>query len=269
MYRFFLFALLLLVSLPSQSYDKNSCELDFLDAEWIGEFNFYSGTTHLMKMKVNKVKNCKISGEFSWPSYFNSVTTYEGKLQGDTLVIKEVMQLQGYYMNLDDALYKIKLTSTDTLTGLAYNKGREVATIKIYKANAAAKGYLENFREQEIYYAQKFGITRILGTSKEKFKAVKNKYSDRTANNTISTNLRISGTMYMNKISLPYFFIYKPANNYYMEMSFQNLTFRQWQIFTSKFLFSSAFKLRLYKSFSNRLFLFVKKLFHQFFLFFI
>lgn len=210
---------------PNEETLKDKCELEFLEGQWYGEFTFYTGTTFHMNMEVQRVRKCEIEGILRWPDYFNSETTFKGKLENGELRFTETKILQGMIMDIDRSFYTLSTEPSDTLTGTAYVDDDDVATFRIFREKSLKPEkrnyYLETFDELDSVY----GVTKIEETADISLEVLKERHQENVPKDFLPKSVKIVGKGVFNQITMPIVMYYDAPSNLYMEMEFQRLKF--------------------------------------------
>ena len=221
---------LLLLTLPiiSNAHNpelKEKCDFESLKGEWYGDFTFYTGTRFIMYMQVEEVKKCEIKGTFIWPNYYNSKTRFEGHLEDNHLILKEVEILEGMVMDIDKSYYKVPLNLTDTISGVAYSEDEDVATFRVIRKEHLSPEKLQCYQETFDEMAAIYGDTKILGPADIKANELKESYQKLTQKNFPDQPLRMTGTATVNQLNLDLLMLLAPPDRFYMEFAFQNVKY--------------------------------------------
>ncbi|MBX2840267.1 MAG: tetratricopeptide repeat protein [Flammeovirgaceae bacterium] len=208
---------------------KNSkCTLDDLKGKWFGEWELNKSTSNFMMIvSVDKVDKCKISGTIYWPDYFNSKSKFEGKLENDTLYLRDYELTQGYDMKFG-GVYKLPFSDSENLTGFWLNPaGQKDAKYSLKKQSALTKEELFAISDQIKAHVKTFGVTRVLeGKPDISFEELVKRHGDKNPPfNDSFVNLEFSGKVTINKMEMPVCSIFAYPDRFYMKMDMQNLSF--------------------------------------------
>lgn len=203
----------------------SKCKLkEFENTTWYGEFKFYSGSTFIVVMHIDEVKNCEVSGRFHWPDFFNTRTEFSGTYEDDILKAQETSIYQGLINNLENGSYAIELTNSDTLSGVAFTKGIEEASMIFFNQAHLPTESLKSYQAQIGEMEEKYGVLSVGEKSGIGIEEIKQKIASQKSE--LDSDLSIDGRAIFSGIELPIIMKINTAGNIYMKMEFMGTSFQ-------------------------------------------
>lgn len=191
---------------------------------WYGEFKFYTGTTFSAVMYIDEVKNCELTGRFHWPDYFNTKTEFSGTFEDNKLQVKETRIYQGKINNLDNGAYEINLAGYDTLSGIAFHMGEEVASMQLYNSASLPEESLGTYQQKIADFEEKYGKLTVLEESAITLEALLENIQENSKE--MNSDIKVKGTGIFSGFELPLTFLISKDGQMYMEMDFMGNAFR-------------------------------------------
>ncbi len=224
------FVILLLTICVNLSYageglEDMKCQLKaYENTTWYGEFKFYTGTTFIAVMYIDEVKNCKVTGRFHWPDFFNTKTIFSGTYEDGKLAAQETRIYQGLINNLENGSYSIELTNNEMLSGVAFTQGNEVASIALFNKDHLAPEEVDNYKARVAEMEEKYGVLTVGEKSTISIEALKQGLTDREID--LQTDMSIDGRGIFSGIELPIVMKISTSGSMYMKMEFMGTAFQ-------------------------------------------
>lgn len=201
------------------------CKLkEFENTTWYGEFKFYGGSTFIAVMHIDEVKNCEVKGRFHWPDFFNTKTEFIGNYEDGVLKARESKIYQGVINNLDNGSHEIKLSGSDTLSGIAFNLGNEVASMVLFNQEHLSAEALVKYRAQILEMEKKYGVLTVGEKSDIGIEELRQKIEKREED--LDADISITGRGMFSGIELPITMMVSKTGKLYLEMNFMGTSFR-------------------------------------------
>jgi len=219
--------LIFLMTLSIYAQGNNSgCPLEKLPGEWAGEFVFNTGTTYIMQLNVDKVKNCKGTGTLYWPDYFNCASQVE-ITSGDEIIMLEKKIVQGVQMDIND-VYKITNITDSLLEGTVISDGQKVARFTLQNKSFMDPSELQALKQKLEFNASKFGTAEIGEEVSDKtLEEIQNKMTE--AQNEMEAyikTMKMEGSATVQNMEVPIRAEIVFPNLFLLSMTFQNVEFR-------------------------------------------